>query len=177
MVAADFDDAEAGKMEAGSGIKSTFPRVIVSTTWMSLESEGGDSGRWCDSDSGGINSVDTVDDTGDVDGKELEERRDICSGVDAGVDGATAARDISSPSGERETSGCDTLVVGVGGVCGSSMVVGLERGELGMCSAMNSDNDNVKQLVEEKQSRLFAHTPVSELSARGCSPTLPSTSP
>jgi hypothetical protein len=114
VVAADFEDAEAGKMEAGSGIKSTFPRVTVSTTRASLESEGGDSGRWCDSDSGGINSVDAADDTGDVDGKE-----------------------ISSPSGERETGGCDTLVVGVGGACDSALEVGLERGELGMCSAMN----------------------------------------
>jgi hypothetical protein len=90
VVAVDFEDAEVGKMEAGSGIKSTFPRAIVSTTWASLESEGRDCSRWCDSDSGGTNSVDAADDT-EVDGKELEERRDMCSGVDADVDGATAA--------------------------------------------------------------------------------------
>jgi len=98
----------------------------------------------------------------------------MCSGVVADVDGTTAARNISSPSGERGTSGCDTLAVDVGETCDSGMEVGLERGELEMGSAMNGDNDNVKQLVE-KQSRVFAHAPVSELSARGSSPTLPST--
>jgi hypothetical protein len=30
------------------------------------------------------------------------------SGVDADIDDATAARDISSPRGEREAGGCDT---------------------------------------------------------------------
>jgi len=176
VVAVDFEDAEAGKIEAGSGIKSTFPRAIFSTTWASLECEGGDCGWWCDSDSRGINSVDAADDTGEVDGKELEERRDVYSGADADVDGATAARDISSPRGERETGGCDMLVVGAGGACDSGTEVGLERGELGMVSAMNGDNDNIEQLVEERQSGVFAHAPVSELSARRSSPTLPSTS-
>jgi len=60
--------------------------------------------------------------------------------------------------------------------CDPGMKAGLERGELGMGSAMNGDND-IKQLVEERQSRVFAHAPVSELSARGSSSTLPSTSP
>lgn len=143
MVVVDFE-AETGKMEAGSGIKSTFPRATFSTTWASLECEGGDCGR-C-SDSGGINSVDAADDAGELDGKELEERRDMCSGAD----GVTAARDISSPRGDWETGGCDSLVVGASGVCDSDMEVGLpvERGELGMSSAMSGDNDNVKQLVE-----------------------------
>jgi hypothetical protein len=143
VVAVDFEDAEAGKMEAGSG---------------SLECEGGDCGWWCDSDSGGINSVHAADDTGEVDGKELEERRDMCSGVDADVDGATAARDISSPRGERETGGCDMLVVGVGGACDSGIEVGWERGELGIVSAMNGDNDNTEQLVEERQRSICART-------------------
>ncbi len=40
---------------------------------------------------------------------------------------------------------------------------------------MNSDNDNIKQLVEERQSRVFVHAPVSGLSARGSSLTLPPT--
>jgi hypothetical protein len=31
VLAVDFEDAETGKMEAGSGIKSTFPRAIFST--------------------------------------------------------------------------------------------------------------------------------------------------
>jgi hypothetical protein len=42
------------------------------------------------------------------------------------------------------------LVVGVGGACNSCMEVGLERGGLGMGSAMNGDIDNVEQLAEEK---------------------------
>jgi len=136
VVAVDFEVEEAGKMEAGSGIRSTFPCAIFSTTRASLECESGDCGRWCDSGSGGISSVDAVDDTGEVDGKELEERRDICPGEDADVDGATAPRDMSSPRGEGEIGGRDTLVVGVGGTCDS----GLERGELGTGSAMNDDN-------------------------------------
>jgi len=80
VVAVGFEYAEAGKIEAGSGIKSTFPRAVCSTTWESSECEGGDCGRWCDSDSGWINRVDAADDT-EADGKELEERRDIRSGV------------------------------------------------------------------------------------------------
>ena len=174
MVAVDFENAETGNMEAGSGIKSTFPRAIFSTAWASSECEGGDCGRCCDSDSGRINSGDAADDTGEVDGKELEEGRDICSEINADVDGTTAARDISSPRGEGETGGCDTSVVGVG-ACDSGMDVGLERGELCVSSAMNSDNDNIKQLVEERQSRVFVHAPVSELSARGSPLTLPPT--
>ena len=166
VVAVDLKDAEAGRIEAGSGIKSTFPRAAFSTTCTSLECEGGNCGRRCDSDSGGVNNVDTADNTGEVDGRELEERRDTCSRVDTDVNGATAPRDISSPRGERETCRCHTLVVGVGG---------LERGESGMGSAMNGDNDSIEQLVEEKQNRVFAHAPVSELSARGSSPTLRST--
>ena len=31
VVAVDFEDAETGKMEAGSGIKSIFPRAVFST--------------------------------------------------------------------------------------------------------------------------------------------------
>ena len=157
MVAVDFEDVKAGKMEAGSGIKSTF-RAIDSTARASLEFEGGGCGRWCDSDSGGINSVDAANDTGDVDGRELEERRDMCSGIDADVDGATAARDISSPNGEREIGGCDTLGVGVGGACDSRTEVGLERGELGMGSAMNGDNDNIEQLAGEAEQIICART-------------------
>jgi hypothetical protein len=64
------------------------------------------------------------------------------SGADADVDGVTAARDMSSPRGEWETGGCDTLAVGVRGTCDSGMEVGLERGELGMGSAVNGDNDD-----------------------------------
>lgn len=129
MVAVDFEDAETEKMEAGSGIKSTFPRAILSTTWTSLDCDGGECGPWWDSDPGGINRVDAADDTGEVDGKELEERRDTCSGAD----GVTAAIEISSPRGEWETGGCDMLVVGVRGACDSD--AGLERGEVGMGSA------------------------------------------
>jgi hypothetical protein len=68
-------------------------------------------------DSGGIDSVDTADDTGEVDGKELEERCDMCSGVVANIDGVTAVRDISPPRGEGETGSCDTLVVSVREAC------------------------------------------------------------
>lgn len=60
----------------------------------------------------------------------------MCSGVDVDVDGVTAARDISSPRGE--TDRCGTSVVGV-------MEVGLERGELGVGSAINGD---IEQLVD-----------------------------
>jgi len=127
VVAVDFEDAETGKMEAGSGIDSAFPRVISSATWAPLECEGGEYGRF-DSDSGEIDSVDVADDTGDIGGKELEERRDLCSGAD----GVTAAIDMSSPRGEWGTGGCDTMVVGVRG--DSGMEVGLERGELGVGS-------------------------------------------
>ena len=142
MAVVDFEDADTGKMEAGSGIKSTFPRAIFSTTLASLECEGGECGRWCDSDSEGINSVDAADDTGEVDGKELEECRDKRSGADADVDCVTAARDISLPRGEWGTDCCDALAVGVRGPCDSGMEVGLERSELGMGSAMNGDSDN-----------------------------------
>jgi hypothetical protein len=167
VVAVDFEDAETGKIEAGSGIESAFPRAVFSTTWASLKCEGG---RF-NSDSGGIDSVDEADDTGEVGGKELEERRDMCSGAD----GVTAAIDMSSHRGEWGTGGCDTMVVGVRGTCDSGMEVGLERGELGIGSAMNSDDDNIEQSVE-RPSRAFAHAHVSGLPARGSSPTLSSTS-
>jgi hypothetical protein len=66
----------------------------------------------------------------------------MCSGADADVDGVTAARDISSPRGEWETGGWNTLAVGVRSSGDSSIEVGLERGELGMGSAMDGDNDD-----------------------------------
>ena len=96
--------------------------------------------------------------------------------MDADANGATEARDMSSPKGEGDSGDCNALAVGVGGACDSGMEEGLERGESRMGSAMNGDNDNIEQLVEEKQSRAFAHAPVSEPSARGSSTTLPSTS-
>lgn len=141
MVAVDFEEAEAGKMEAGSGIKSAFPCAIFPATWVSLKCNGGDCGRWCDSDSRRIDSVDAADDTGEVGGKELEDCRERYSWVDADVDGVTAAIDISSPRSEGEAGDCGTLVIGVGGTCDSGIDVPLERGELGMGSAMNGDND------------------------------------
>jgi hypothetical protein len=123
VVAVDFEGVETGKIEAGSGIKSTFPCATFSSTWVSLDCKGGDCVCWWNSDSGGIVAVDRADGTGEVNGKELVEHRVICSAVDA-----TATRDISSPKGERETAG---LVFGVGGAgaCDSGMEVELDRGE------------------------------------------------
>lgn len=69
-----------------------------------------------------------MDVTGEFDGKEPEGHHDICSGVDALVNGATAARDISSLMGGGETGGCDTLAFGVG-ACNSGMETVLERVE------------------------------------------------
>jgi hypothetical protein len=82
----------------------------------------------------------------------------MCSGVDVDVDGVTVARDMSSPRGEGETGGCDTLVVGVGGACDSGMEVGLERGELGRGSAMNGDNDNIIISRGEAEQSICART-------------------
>ena len=130
VVAVDFGDVETGETGAGSGIKSSFSRAIFSSTWISPNSGGGDCGWWWNPDSGGITGVDAVaDGTDEVDGKELEERRDISSGVDADVDGATAPRDISSPMGKGEIGGCDPWVFGGGGACDCSMEAGLEGGE------------------------------------------------
>lgn len=111
----------------GSGIESTFPRAIFSSARVSLGFE--DCSSWWDSDSRGISSVDAADGTREADGKELEERHDICSRVDADAGGATATRDISSPRGEGETGGRDTLLFGVGGVCDSGIKIGLESTE------------------------------------------------
>lgn len=77
MVAVDFEAVETGKIEAGSGIKSTFPCATFSSRWVSLDCESGDCGWWWDSDSREIIGVARVDGTGEVNGKELEERRDI----------------------------------------------------------------------------------------------------
>lgn len=131
VVAVDFEGVETGGIEAGSGIKSTFPCATFSSTWVSLDCKGGDCVCSWNSDSGGIVAVDRADGTGEVNGKELVEHRDICSGADADADGTTATSDISSPKGERETAGCDTLVFGVGGAgaCDSGMEVELDRGK------------------------------------------------
>lgn len=124
VVVVDFEDVGTGKMEAGSGIKSTFLRTIFSSTRVSLGCESEDRSSWWYSDSGGIGRVDAADGTREVDGKELEERHDIRSGVDADAS-ATAARDISSPRGNWETGGRDTVLFGVGGACDSGMEIGL----------------------------------------------------
>lgn len=162
MVAIDFEDVETGKIEAGSGIKSAFPCAILSSRWVSLDCESGDCGCWWDSNSRDIIGVSRADGTGEVNGKELEERRDICSGVHTDADsttcGTTATGDISSPTGEGETGACDTLVFGVGGACDSGMEVELERDERGERSAMNSDSKNIKRLVEQREQRNFACT-------------------
>ena len=115
VVAVDFEGVETGKIEAGSGIKSTFPCATFSSTWVSLDCKGRDCVCWWDSDSRGIVAVDRADGAGEVNGKELVEHHDMCSGIDADADGTTARRDISSPKGEWETASCDTLVFGVGG--------------------------------------------------------------
>jgi hypothetical protein len=121
VAAVDLEEVETVKIEAGSGIKSSFPCDIFSSksTWIPLDCGSGDCGSW-DSDSEGIIGVDVVDGTVEVDGKEPEERRNICSGVDTLVNGTTAARDISSPRGGGETDRCNTLVFGAG-ACDSGM--------------------------------------------------------
>lgn len=121
VVVVDLEEVETAKIEAGSGIKSSFPCDIFSSAWVPLDCDSGDCGCSWDSDSERIIGVDVADGTGEVDDKEPEERRNKCSGVDALVNGTTAARDISSPRGGGGAGGCDTLVFGVGGACESGM--------------------------------------------------------